>query len=108
MDTPSSPGPPEPWLSALPPVLPHRDPEKELRTRGEGRKQCPPLGLPVLLGVSGQTSGQRTQIVEAMLGDTWLTRSPSALAPGLRQAATGRQHPPQNTCPGCPACWAHM
>lgn len=49
VDTPSSPGPPEPWLSALPPVLPHRDPEKEMRTRGGGRKQCPHWALPVLL-----------------------------------------------------------
>lgn len=28
--------------------------------------------------------------------------TPSALAPGPRQAATGWQHPPQNTCQGCP------
>lgn len=44
VDIPSSLCPPEPGLSALPPVLPHRDPEKELRTRDGGQEAVSPTG----------------------------------------------------------------
>lgn len=37
-------GPPEPWLSALPAALFHRNPEKEPTARAGGRKQASPTG----------------------------------------------------------------
>lgn len=42
--TPSSASSPEPWLSALPVALLHRDLEEEPTARAEGRKQASPPG----------------------------------------------------------------